>query len=233
MEIENPQTGIITKRYKRFLADVIFENDHKQTIYVPNTGSMESCWAEGWKIVASFKDDPKRKYAHTLELTHNGETWIGVNTNKTNDLVYEALKNKTITELKEYENITREYKIGKSRLDFKLENSKNEPFYLEVKNVTLKKDGAALFPDSISTRGHKHLRELIGLVEKKQRAGLLFVVQREDVQEFNAFNPIDSTYTELLYEAKKKGVIILAYQCQLHKDKISIYQKLPIIFPKK
>src|SRR5690606_13370930 len=102
MKIENTKTGIIHKRYKRFLADITFDNGENTTVYVPNTGSMKTCWEPEWNIVTRFIDDPKRKYPYTLEMLHNGKTWIGINTSRTNDLVEEALRNNTIQELKQY-----------------------------------------------------------------------------------------------------------------------------------
>ncbi len=229
MNLENTRLGTIQKRYKRFLADVTFDDGEFTTIYVPNTGSMKTCWDTGWKIAAKFHEGTSRKYPYSLEMTNNGESWIGINTGITNQLAQEALENKVIKELQKYSEIKAEVKIGKSRLDFCLSKG-DEKFYLEVKNVTLREGDQAQFPDAISTRGQKHLEELIEIHKTGTASGLLFVVQREDVQSFNAKESLDPTYTQLLKKAHEEGVSILCYQCKVSPEKVEITHSLPIEF---
>lgn len=220
--------AVLLKRYKRFLADVKFGEDFF-TVHVPNTGSMTACWEPNWKCALSVSDNPNRKMAHTLELTHNGETWIGVNTANANKLVHSWLKENLIPELLGYSTIQPEKKIGDSRIDFYLEGHESlPPCYVEVKSVTLKLDGLAQFPDAVSERGQKHLRELMDLKKQGFRAAMLYVVQREDVSSMRPAASIDKKYAELLKEAHASGVEIFVYQCKLSLNEIGFGKSLPI-----
>ncbi len=164
---------------------------------------------------------------YTLEFTHNGATWIGVNTANANKIVHGWLKNKLIPELAIFHSITPEKKVGESRMDFYLEG-KNETCFVEVKSVTLKLDGVAQFPDAVSERGQKHLKELMDLKKKGHRAVIFFLVQREDVDSMRAASSIDPKYAQLLKEAHKAGVEILVYQCKMELDQISFKRSIPI-----
>lgn len=218
----------LLKRYKRFLADIKL-GDKEFTAHVPNTGSMQSCWEPNWKCAISTSNNPSRKMPHTLELTHNGETWIGVNTANANKLAKLWLTQGLIEGLEGYATVTPEKKIGDSRIDFFLENHPTLPAcYVEVKNVTLKLDGVAQFPDSVSERGQKHLRELMALKEQGFRAAMLYVVQREDVSVFKPAASIDAKYAQLLKEAHSKGVEIFVYQCKMGIDELGLKRSLPI-----
>lgn len=217
----------IHKRYKRFLADVEL-NDETLTVHVPNTGSMTSCWAPEWRCALSVSDNPNRKMKHTLELTHNGESWIGVNTANANKLAHEWLKNQLIEGLTGYTSIQPEKKIGNSRIDFYLEgHPESPPCYVEVKSVTLKHEGVAQFPDAVSERGQKHLLELMELKKQGQRAAMLYIVQREDVKEMRPAHAIDKRYGELLKEAHAAGVEIFVYQCTIDLNGIGFGKSLP------
>lgn len=221
--------GKILNRYKRFFADVRLSTGEIVTAHTPNTGSMHTCWAPEWDVLLTPNNDPKRKLKYTLELIHNGQTWIGVHTGRTNKIVYNLLLTKQIKELSHYDKISSEIKVGKSRLDFLLENE-HERCYLEVKNVTLLGDHqTALFPDSKTKRGLKHIQELLEI--KKQDRGktcLLFLVQREDVNQFAPASHIDPEYAEALFQAHEQGILILAYQCKLGPNEIVMKKKLPL-----
>jgi sugar fermentation stimulation protein A len=165
---------------------------------------------------------------HTLELIHNGQTWIGVNTGNANKLTKEWLTQNRIPELAGYKTIQPEKKIGESRVDFYLEDHPSgPPCYVEVKNVTLKLDGLAQFPDSVTERGQKHLRELMDLRSKGFRAVMLFVVQREDVLSFRPATSLDPKYSQLLKEAHSRGVEILVYQCRMGVQELGLGKSLP------
>jgi sugar fermentation stimulation protein A len=237
MRFSNPIVkGKILKRYKRFLADVELDSGEVIVAHTANTGSMATCWEPGWKVLMSHHDNPKRKLKYSLEMTHNGETWIGVNTSWPNKLSYEAIESRVIVELSDYQNIRPEIKIGASRIDLLLHNGKEKDglddsnrCYVEVKNVTLKGNGnLALFPDAVSTRGQKHLRELIQLKQQGLNAAMLFVVQREDVARFSPADEIDPEYGKLLRQAEKAGVQILVYGCQLDENEIKITKPLKL-----
>lgn len=219
--------AMLLKRYKRFLADVDLNGD-VFTAHVPNTGSMTSCWEPNWKCALSKSDNPDRKMPWTLELTHNGETWIGVNTANANKLVKKWLQEKTLPEFAGYSTIVPEKKIGDSRIDFYLEGHPElAPCYIEVKSVTLKKDGVAQFPDAVSERGQKHLLELMDLKKKGFRAVMFYVVQREDVKRMKPAHSIDKKYGELLKQACAQGVEIFVYQCRMNHSSIEFGSTLP------
>jgi sugar fermentation stimulation protein A len=219
--------AVLLKRYKRFLADVKV-GEELFTAHVPNTGSMTACWEPNWKCALSKSDNPARKMAHTLELTHNGETWIGVNTANANKLTHLWLKAGLIPGLTDYKVIQPEKKIGDSRIDFYLEGHATlPPVYIEVKNVTLKLEGVAQFPDAVSERGQKHLRELMLLKSQGFRAAMLYVVQREDVESMRPARSIDPKYALLLEEAIAVGVEIFVYQCKMDINEIGFGKSLP------
>ncbi|MEC8624117.1 MAG: DNA/RNA nuclease SfsA [Bdellovibrionota bacterium] len=229
--------GTILKRYKRFLADIQLPSGEVITAHTANTGSMKTCWEPGWKAIISFHDNPKRKLKYSLEMTHNGKTWIGINTSLPNKLAKEAIENGLIKELKGYPFIKPEVKTGDSRIDLLLSkekeaDTKKDQFFVEIKNVTLKGDDhqkkAALFPDAVSTRGQKHIQELIRLHKEGYNAALLFIVQREDVDYFAPAKEIDPVYSELLKKANKEGVLILAYQCSMSKKEIIVNRSIPV-----
>lgn len=222
--------GKFIKRYKRFFADVSIGEDLPQIVVAhnANTGSMKNCLGPGWKAALSFHDSEKRKLKYTLEMLHNGETWIGLNTMKTNSIAIEGIKNGTIKELQGYSTIKPEIKIGNSRIDILLTNDLNEQCYVEVKSVTYTIGKNAYFPDSVSTRGQKHLRELMALKGQGIRSVLLFIVQREDCDDFIIENPVDPEYSALLLEAIDCGVEALVYQCKLSVTEIILNRKLNI-----
>jgi len=219
--------GTLIKRYKRFLADVLIDGE-EHTVHVPNTGSMTSCWTPHSQCALSLSDNPNRKMPYTLELTHSGETWIGVNTANANKLAKEWLNHQKIAELKGYNVIRPEMKISDSRIDFYLEGHPEQPpAFVEVKSVTLKLDEVAQFPDAVTERGQKHLIELMELKKKGFRSVMLFIVQREDVDRMTPAHTIDKRYGELLKEAVLSGVEVLVYQCQLGLTGIDLKKKLP------
>jgi sugar fermentation stimulation protein A len=222
--------GTLIKRYKRFLADVILDNSgEKITAYVPNTGSMRSCLKENAKVALSYHPDSGRKLPYTLEMISTGEYWIGINTSLTNDLVAEALEQQKIQSLENCK-IYREVSIFDSRIDFLLENNQGEKIYLEVKNVSYKNESMenlAQFPDAVTTRGLKHLEDLIKIKQAKHRAIIFYLVQRQDCQKFSIASHIDPNYHEGFKAAVKAGVEVLVYQTEISPDAISISRELP------
>lgn len=230
MKFEYPTVkGTMIKRYKRFLADIKLEDQSIITAHVPNTGSMTGCWEPNWPCLLSLVDNPKRKLKYTLEMTHNGKSWIGVNTARTNKIVLEALKMNHISELKNYQDILSEVKYGESRLDFCL-SSGNKKTFIEVKNVTLLKDGQYQFPDAVTTRGQKHLLELTKIAKQKNHfAVMLYLVQRQDGKTFAPAKDIDPMYGELLKKASLNKVKILAYDCKMDTLGITLNNKVKVI----
>lgn len=220
--------GKIIKRYKRFLADIELDSGEFITAHTANTGSMKTCWEPGWKVLCSYHDNPKRKLKYSLELTHNGNSWILVNTSLPNKIGKEAIEKNLIKELTGYDHIKPEAKIGESRIDLLLTKDSGEKCYVEIKNVTLKgDDDLALFPDGVTTRGQKHLRELMQIKASGDRACMLYIVNRSDVTSFSPAAHIDPVYAELLKEAEAKGVEILVYQTKITPSEVVISSAIP------
>lgn len=228
MKFDKPVVkGKILKRYKRFLADIELEDGEIVVAHSANTGSMTTCWEPGWPVLLTKNDDPKRKLKYTLELTYNGKTWIGVNTALPNKMVLEAIKDGTIKELQGYDTIKPEAKIGKSRIDVLLTKDNGEKCYVEVKNTTLWHNDVGIFPDAVTERGQKHLRELTELANNGIRACMLYVLNREDVKSFAPADHIDSEYGKLLREAHKAGVEILPYICDVNEKGLKLSHSIP------
>ena len=222
--------GKILKRYKRFFADIELPDGQVITAHLANTGSMKSCFEPGWRALVTHHDSPTRKLKYSLEFTGNDETWIGVNTSIPNKLFKEALEQKQLAQFSDYDLIHPEYKIGESRLDFFLQDSKKElvDCFIEIKNVTMRGEGrVALFPDAKSERGQKHLQELIKLKEQGFRCAMVYIIQREDVNSFAPASEIDPIYAKLLNQASLAGVEIYPYQCELSSTGVTIKKLLP------
>lgn len=225
-----PIEARIIKRYRRFLADIRAPDGTEFTVHVPNTGSMKSCWAPNWPVVISDSENPKRKYRYTLEMLHNGDTWIGVNTTRPNALVESGIKMGEIPELQGYSILRREVKYGQnSRIDILLEDAHHR-CYVEVKNSTLRTESSTdvHFPDAVSERGQKHIDELVAMIREGHRAVMFYLVQREDVKRFRPAWDIDPIYAEKLENAVQQGLEVLVYQCRLQPGEIHIHKKLPV-----
>ena len=211
-------SGILIKRYKRFLADVALPDGSIITIHCPNTGSMKNCLFPGETVWFSTSDNPKRKYPHTWEIMQTDQQHlIGINTTRANALAEEAILQQVITELRGYDNLKREVKYGNenSRIDILLTSQNRSECYIEVKSCTLLEQQVGYFPDAVTTRGQKHLRELIHMVTLGHRAVLLFVVQHSGITTVKPARHIDPEYAELLKQAVSMGVEVLAYKTKL------------------
>jgi len=215
------QKAKIIKRYKRFLADVELSNGEITTVHVPNTGRMTECWAPGWDCIISDSGNPNRKYRFTLEMTHNGNTWIVVNTNLPNTIAENFIQNKDIIGLDNYTSIEREVKYGEnSRIDLLLSNA-NEKCFVEVKNTTLVENGIAYFPDAPSDRAIKHLKELSQEVKNGNRAVMLYLITREDADIFSPANHVDPRYGIELKNAIENGVELIPIICNVSPQEIT------------
>jgi sugar fermentation stimulation protein A len=222
------QTGTLIKRYKRFLADITLIDGTELTLHCPNSGAMRGCSAPGSPVIVSKSDNPKRKYAWTLEMVRENGVWIGVNTSMTNKLVHEALNNGVIHDFGKIESVQPEIKVSdKSRLDFLLQ-TETGPVYVEVKSCSLVEEGKAIFPDAVTARGTKHLHELARLIDKKTRAAVLFCVQRADGHCFAPARHIDPVYAETLAEVQKEGVQVLAYRAEVSPEEVRIVSAMEI-----
>lgn len=218
--------GKLIKRYKRFLADVELDTGEVVLAHTSNTGSMKSCLEEGAEVYLTYVDDPKRKTNYTWEMIKINNSWVGINTAMPNLLVFEAVKNQQIKELSGYSFIKREVKFDDSRFDVFASNEKQE-CYIEVKNVSLKVENYARFPDAISLRGQKHLKTLVKAKEEGKRAVMVYVIQRSDVAIFAPAKDIDPEYAKILKEAHKKGVEIFPIRANVSPTKIELAELLP------
>jgi len=225
--------GRLLRRYKRFLADIQLEAG-VVTAACPNTGSLMGCCEAGNRVWLSESDSATRKYRHTWELVEVGKTLVGINTGLPNALVGEAIANGTIEELAGYTNVRREVAFGEenSRVDLLLEGGAGPACYVEVKNVTAAaKRGVALFPDCVSERGTKHLRELMRLKAKGLRPVQLYCVQRSDVKEVRPADGIDYEYGRTLREAIAAGVEVLAYRAKITPEEITLRDRIRVVIP--
>jgi sugar fermentation stimulation protein A len=229
----------LIKRYKRFLADIILEDGSETTLHVANTGAMTGCAAEGDTVWYSTSDNKKRKYPFSWEITQTQKDhYICVNTLRANQLVEEAITNKAINELLVYTNLRREVKYGdeNSKIDFLLTDKNNIETYIEVKSVTLLGDEAentqGYFPDAVTLRGQKHLRELIQMKQQGHRAVLLFAVLHSGINSVMAAKHIDAEYAVLLSKAIEHGVEVIAYKANfstiISNVTVSLVQALPV-----
>jgi sugar fermentation stimulation protein A len=222
--------GTLVKRYQRFFADVRLADGTVVTAHCPNTGSMKSCWKEGDAVYLTHDPRPERKLAYTWELTATEGGFIGVNTARPNLVVEFALTSGWVPELSGFSAIKREVKYGteNSRIDLLLDVG-GRPTYVEVKNTTLLEGDRVLFPDSVTERGQKHLRELIGVVAQGHRGVIFFFVNRPEGKTFSPADAIDPEYGKILREAHAKGVELLAYRAITTTDGISGLRKLEIL----
>lgn len=252
------EEAVLIRRYKRFLADFRLADGSTLTLHCPNTGSMRNCGEAGDRVWYSRSASRGRKYPHTWELVEvTGEHLVGINTLRANALVKEAIESEVISQLRDYERLRSEVampaallaaeesptmsggeslqkKVRKSRLDFLLEeptaNAGTDPCYVEVKSVTLGMgEGLGLFPDAVTSRGLRHLQELMRLREAGFRAVLLFCVQHSGITTLRPADEIDAAYGQMLRQAAASGVEVLAYGAELDPEGITLRHELPVL----
>ena len=219
-------TGVLVKRYKRFFVDVRI-NKIIVTAHCPNTGSMMGLLKKGSKVWLTKTNNPKRKLKYSLQFIKDQNSRVGVNTHLTNKIVLEALNNSIIQEFKNLEFIKSEAQFGKNtRFDFLVSN-KTKKSFIEVKNVTLsRKKGLAEFPDAVTSRGLKHIKELLKAANKGYKIYLLYVIQRDDCNYFKLAKDIDPEYYSLLIKAVKKNLNILCYDCKFSSKGIELNRRI-------
>ncbi|QDP00130.1 DNA/RNA nuclease SfsA [Thalassotalea sp. PS06] len=228
------ESATLIKRYKRFLADIELNDGSLITIHCPNTGAMTGCAEPGFTVWYSTSESKTRKYPHTFELAQNNlGHWVGVNTSLANKLVVEAIKNGVIDELSGYQNCQTEVRYGeeRSRIDVMLTSPDRSDCYVEIKSTTLLIDGKGYFPDAKTTRGQKHIRELMAVKRQGQRAILFFCVQHTGIERVSVADFIDPAYAALLSEAVLAGVEILCYGCEINESHINLVKKLEFALP--
>ena len=224
-------SGRLVKRYKRFLADVILDEDGSEiTAHCANPGSMLGLKEPGSRVWLSQSDNPKRKLKYSWEIIEADGALVGINTAHPNKLVEEAIEAGNIKDLAGYETLRREVKYGKnSRIDVLLEKTGGERCYVEVKNTTLADGKRGLFPDAVTERGRKHLVELRDMVREGHRAVMFYCVSRSDVTSFAPADDIDPAYGKVLREVVEEGVEILAYSTVVTPDSFELGKRLRLV----
>lgn len=236
MQFESPLIpGTLIARYKRFFADVRLDSGETVTAHCPNTGSMLGCNEPGARVWLSPADKPGRKLRYTWELVApRPGVLVGIHTGRSNALAAEAIAGGVVAELAGYTRIRREVKFGRenSRVDLLLGGDGLSDCYVEVKNVTAAvRDGIALFPDAVSARGTRHLRELMHVAAQGGRAVIFFCAQRGDVNEVRPADEIDPRYGKTLREALAAGVTALAYRAVVEPSAVRLRDAVPVVCP--
>jgi len=234
MRFSSPlETGRLVRRYKRFLADIVTDTGEELCIHCPNTGSMLNCMSEGARVWFQRSQDPRRKLPGTWELVETPQGRLAcVNTARANALVEEALLSGVIGELAGFSGLRREvaYGVEGSRVDFRLDYA-DGPAYVEVKSVTLgfADSAVAAFPDAVTTRGTRHLRELTALARAGVRAVQLYCVNLSDIEAVRPAREIDPLYADALRAAHDAGVQVLAYAARLSPEELRLERPLPVL----
>jgi sugar fermentation stimulation protein A len=229
------ERGRLLQRYKRFLADVALDSGETVTASCPNTGAMLGLTAPGSRVWLSRSDSPTRKYAHTWEMVEadlgRGPSLVGINTGHPNRLVAEAIASSRIKTLAGYETLRREVRYGEaSRIDILLDDARKGRCYVEVKNVHLMRQaGLAEFPDCVTERGAKHLRELAAMAAEGHRAVMLFLIQRTDAKRFSLAADLDPGYAAAFRRAIDAGVEAMAFRCRMSEAEIALDRAVPIV----
>ena len=220
--------GRLIKRYKRFLADILLDSGETVTAHCTNSGSMKSCIEEGAEVYLSPATDPNRKTRFTWEMILINGSWVGINTSNPNIAALKWVKESRIPGLEGYTKVNREVTFGDSRFDICAEKD-GETCFIEVKNVTLKDGNSALFPDSVTTRGQKHLETLVKVKESGMRAVMLYIIQRTDVKDFGPATSIDPDYATKLQKAMNAGVEVIPLQVKVTPQGLEPVGILPMI----
>lgn len=215
------------KRPNRFQAYIKL-NGEESMVHVPNTGRCREILIEGCTVILREGNNDKRKTKYDLIAAYKGDKLINIDSQIPNKVVYEALINKKVLGLEKYNIVMREKTFGNSRFDFKLMDSKEETYYLEVKGVTLENEGEAKFPDAPTERGTKHLNELIEAKKSGYGAGVLFLMQMDNINEFMPYDEMDKNFGEALRRAYRSGVDVMAYECSLGEDYITLSKSVKV-----
>ncbi|MEL6212245.1 MAG: DNA/RNA nuclease SfsA [Pseudomonadota bacterium] len=238
MQFPSPlQPGTLVKRYKRFLADIELDSGEAITAHCANPGSMMGVAPAGARVWVSTSANKARKLPYSWELVEVDDTLVAINTGNPNKIAADAIANGAIPELAGYETLRREVKYGQnSRIDIYLDDPKGggahgrkAPCYVEVKNVHLmRSSGLAEFPDSVTTRGAKHLGELSAMAAEGARAVMLYIVQRGDCRRLRPAADLDPGYAAALEKAVAAGVETLCYDCEITTSEIVLRRALSV-----
>lgn len=219
--------AVFVRRPNRFEAYVDIDGE-ETLVHVPNTGRCSEILIPGVQVLLRGESNPRRKTKYDLIAVYKNNKLINIDSQIPNKVVYEALNDGKISCFINYSKIEREKTFGNSRFDFKLSNFKNQECYLEVKGVTLEQNGVTRFPDAPTERGKKHVMELVKVKKSGREAGLLFLIQMHDVKYFTPQDEIDKEFGQVLRHAKKEGVYITAYNCNVGENFIKLDKQIEI-----
>lgn len=218
--------GIFSQRPNRFIAHIQMKGE-EVIAHIPNTGRLKELLCPGTEVMLSYHPSLRRKTKYELRMVKKNANWVSIDSQLPNALASEAISSGVIEELKGYPILKREVFYGNSRFDIQLIGE--DICFVEVKGVTLEKDGWSYFPDAPTERGRKHLDELIAAVQNGYRGILLFVIQCNDVTGFSPNTSMDLSFAQKLQAAVSAGVEILAYGCHVSSTEVKIIKKLPVI----
>jgi sugar fermentation stimulation protein A len=219
--------GIFLSRPNRFVAFVLIDGKEEK-VHVKNTGRCRELLAAGARVILEEGQNPNRKTKYSLIAVWKGELLVNMDSQAPNKVAEEALLQGKIREIGEVSFVKREARFGQSRLDFYLESGDTKAF-LEVKGVTLEQEGICYFPDAPTSRGKKHMEELVEAVKNGYEAYVLFIIQMEGMHTFRTNRVMDPLFSEGVKKAKEAGVHILAYDCKVTPDSLVIGKKIPFI----
>lgn len=233
IKFASPVRGTFVRRYKRFFVDVLLETGETVTAHTANTGRMTGMLAPSAPVILSYEPKPTRKLDYTLQAIQPDSVWLGANPLMANRLAKVILAHDGVTEFAGYGSIKPEAKWASGvRFDFLLDAHDDgaPPCWIEVKSVTLATDGVGSFPDAPSLRGRKHIESLMDVVRKGDKAALLFVCQRSDIQRFVPAIAVDPAYADLLVQAHSLGVSLIAVRCDVSVAGIDVSNRIPVDF---
>jgi sugar fermentation stimulation protein A len=223
--------GHLVQRYKRFLATIMLTTGEEILAHCPNSGAMLGATTPGSPVWVSREAGKNRKLGYTWQLVKIGDSFVGVNTQWPNNLFAEALQEKQLTAFLAYTQWRREVAYGpKTRFDFLLQADSLPDCYVEIKNVHLKRTEHAEFPDCVTLRGAKHLRELAELAQQGFRCVMVYIIQRQDCEAFSFAADLDPTYAAMALAAKQAGVEFMAFRCHVSPQALFIDQEIPVVF---
>ena len=225
---KNIYDAVFISRPNRFNAKVLL-NGEEVVVHVPNTGRCKEILIEGSKVLLREENNPNRKTRYDLIAAYKGDILINIDSQVPNKVVNEALLNKKIKKLEKFNIVNREKTFGKSRFDFMLSTDNDEKYYLEVKGVTLEQNGECKFPDAPTERGAKHILELIEAKKLGYGAGILFLVQLDNVKSFSPNDLTDTNFSNALRLANENNVDIMVYNCSVGKNYIELKEEVDII----
>lgn len=218
--------GRLDRRVNRFIAEV-FIGEIKEQVHVKNTGRLKELLLPGADVLLEYSDNPNRKTKYSLIAAAKNGRWVNIDSQAPNTVVFEALKTGKITEFAALQLVKREVTYGASRFDIYFEKNGEEGF-IEIKGVTLEKDGMAMFPDAPTVRGTKHVLELITAAREGYTAIIFFLVQMKGCRAFTPYTEMDPVFADAVRKASQEGVRILAYDCIVKEDELQLGKSIPV-----